>query len=181
MEITFRAAVAADAPAVADLVASAYRGEASRAGWTTEADLIDGQRIDAAEALGKITAPGSMVLVVSDDAGVMVSCCELARRDSGLAYFGLFAVRPDLQAVGLGRRVLAEAERIASRDWGCARLEMQVIVQRNELIAWYERRGYLLTGATRPFPYGQRRHEQPRCDDMYFVVLAKDLKAQHTE
>lgn len=105
----------------------------------------------------------------------MTACCQVDRRDDGVAYFGMFAVRPDTQGGGVGGELLAEAERYAREEYGATRLEMTVISQRSELIAWYERRGYRRTGETRAFPYGDERFGIPRRDDLHFVVLAKPL------
>ena len=153
---------------------SAYRGDASRSGWTTEADLLDGQRTDAA-ALADIINGRSGRIVVAEEDGAVVGCCQLERREGGTAYLGMLAVRPTLQARGVGRAVVGEGERIARSEWGAARVQMTVIRQREELIAWYERLGYRRTGATAPFPYGDERFGLPRVDDLSFVVLEKPL------
>jgi ribosomal protein S18 acetylase RimI-like enzyme len=87
----------------------------------------------------------------------------------------MFAVQPTRQNGGLGRALLAEAERVMRAELGCAEARMTVIVQRAELIAWYERRGWARTGEREPFPYGRLRSGMPRRDDLEFVVLAKDL------
>src|SRR5690606_28279470 len=91
-----------------------------------------------------------------------------------VAHIGMFAIRPALQGGGIGRALLAEAERVA-RARGARAAEMTVIEQRVELLAWYARRGYLPTGETEPFPYGNPRFGLPRRDDLRFVVLAKPL------
>ena len=174
MELAFRPAEQVDAPALLSLVRRAYRGEESRAGWTTEADLLADGRIELPELLGKITGPDSLVLVV-ERAGDLVACCELAHRGDGLAYFGLFAVQPALQAAGIGRQVLNEAERLARERWSSVTMEMQVIGQRDELISWYERRGYTLTGDRRPFPLDELQPGEALRDDLYFAVLRKPL------
>jgi GNAT superfamily N-acetyltransferase len=195
LNLTFRDATPADAATIVALVRGAYRGEGSRAGWTTEADLLDDQRIDEAGVLSRVTSPGHLIVlgelagqdgtVGHDGPGAqggrsapgpeVVACCELADRGAGLAYFGMFAVRPDLQAAGLGRQVLAEAERVARDSWGAARLEMTVIAVRAELIAWYVRRGYTITDETRPFPYEDMIDGGALRDDLSFAVLVKDL------
>ena len=162
-------------PAIVELVESAYRGDASRVGWTTEADLLDGQRTDAAAVADTVAAATSVVLLSIDEAGTMAACCQVDRRDDDIAYFGMFAVRPQAQGSGIGGDLLAEAERHARVEFGARELEMTVIGQRSELIAWYERRGYRRTGETRPFPYGDERFGIPRRDDLHFVVLAKRL------
>jgi GNAT superfamily N-acetyltransferase len=176
VHLTFRDAGPDDAAAVVAMVRRAYRGDDSRAGWTTEADLIADDRVDEPTVLDRVRGPGSVVRLALDADGLPVACCELLDRSGGLAYFGMFAVRPDLQAAGLGRQVLAEAERLAA-GWGCTAVEMTVIAQRAELIAWYVRRGYALTGEQRRFPYGHLLNGRALRDDLYFVVLRKELGA----
>lgn len=172
--MTFRPATADEIDAVVALVESAYRGDASRVGWTTEADLLDGRRTDAAAVRTIIDADDRLVLL-GFDGDELRGCCELRRRDGSAAYFGMFAVSPASQGAGIGKVILAEAERQARELWGATRMEMTVLIQREELIAWYERRGYLRTGATEPFPYGDERFGLPRRPDLRFEVLAKNL------
>ena len=174
---TFRVATAEDVDAVVALVESAYRGDSSRAGWTTEADLLDGQRTDAAAVRAIVDADDRLVLLALDDSGGLLGCCELRHQSDGAGYFGMFAVAPPQQGGGIGRAVLDAAERWAREEWSCARLEMTVLAQREDLIAWYERRGYRRTGQTQPFPYGDERFGLPRRADLHFVVLTKDLSA----
>lgn len=173
MSLIFRVATVDDVPELVRVVESAYRGPASRAGWTTEADLLDGQRIDPAMATAAVTAPDSVVLVAFDG-GAMAACCQVERRD-GYAYFGMFAVDPQRQRGGVGRAVLAEAERYAAAELGMGELRMTVITQRADLIAWYERRGYARTGEVSPFHYGDQRFGIPRRDDLRFETLTKKL------
>jgi ribosomal protein S18 acetylase RimI-like enzyme len=172
--LSYRYATIADVPAIVQLVDSAYRGDASRAGWTTEADLLEGQRTDNAAVAEMLAAPGSTVLL-AEDGGQLVGCCRIELRPGAEAYFGMFSVQPLQQGGGLGRQLLAEAERIARDDWAAATMIMTVIAQRTELIAWYERRGYRRTGETEPFPYGNERYGIPRRPDLVFAVLAKPL------
>lgn len=177
--ITFRAATAADVPAIVALVESAYRGDVSKQGWTTEADMLEGQRTDpqgVAELIGG--QADCRVLLGESDAGLL-ACAHVeavpAEHGGKIGYFGMFSVRPTLQGGGVGRAMLGEAERIAREEWGCAEMQMTVISIRDELIAWYERRGYRRTGKYKPFPYGDQRFGIPKRDDLRFELLVKAL------
>lgn len=170
---TFRPAAAADVPALVALIESAYRGESSRAGWTTEADLLEGRRTDAAGVAAVLQGQDSRMVVVESDGGIL-ACCQLENR-GGHAYFGMFAVRPELQGGGLGRQLLTEAERLAGDEWDAEEMHLTVISAREDLIAWYVRRGYARTGRTSPFPYGEERFGRPTRDDLEFELLVKRL------
>jgi GNAT superfamily N-acetyltransferase len=172
---SFRTATPADVEAVVALVESAYRGQSSRAGWTTEADLLGGRRTDEPAVLEIISGPSSLMLLAVSPHSDLLGCCQIERRPDGVCYFGSFAVRPVLQGAGVGGALLGEAERLAREEWSCISMEMTVIAQRAELIEWYRRRGYVPTGETRPFPYGDERFGQPRREDLEFVVLVKPL------
>jgi ribosomal protein S18 acetylase RimI-like enzyme len=171
--LTFRTAELVDAPAVASLIESGYRGEESRRGWTTEADLIDGQRTSTEAIAEIITAPESHMLL-AEAGGQLVGCCHLESRADRQAYVGMVTVRPGLQGQGVGRALVAKAEREADVRWGAAGMRMQVIRQRSELIAWYERLGYRQTGETLPFP-ADHPGVITRRNDLEFVILAKPI------
>lgn len=171
--LSTRVATAADAAALVTLINSAYRGESSKAGWTTEADLLGGQRIDVGGLLDKVSAPGSVVLVHEGDTGPVA--CVHVEREGDESYLGLLTIQPAAQAAGIGTRLLAAAERWAASQWSSKAMRMHVIAQRPELIAWYERRGYRRTGETKPFAYGDVRFGLPRRPDLVFEVLAKAL------
>lgn len=171
--LEFRAAAPRDADAVVALVESAYRGDVSRAGWTTEADLLDGRRTGADDVLANIARPLSQVLLAERE-GRLLACAHVAV-DEGAGYFGMFSVVPGLQRAGVGKHVLAEAERIARDVYGQRTMRMTVIDVRDELIAYYERRGYRRTGIKKPFPYGDERFGLPKRADLRFEVLEKAL------
>lgn len=167
-----RRAIPSDVPAVVGLVERAYRGDPSRLGWTTEAELLDGQRTDPKEVLDLIASRRSQILVALEGE-VMLG--TMALTDEGDAfYFGMFAVEPTAQSKGVGRAMLDEAERIG-RALHKPRMRLTVIAQRRELIAWYGRRGYQPSGAIETFPYGNPRFGEPKRDDLYFLVLEKAL------
>jgi len=171
--LIFRAAQPADVGPIVALVESAYRGDVSKQGWTTEADFLEGQRTDPDSVLGLLDKDDSRVLLAERN-GKMLACCHIARQGEA-GYFGMFSVSPTLQGGGVGKALLAEAERVALNEWDCVRMEMTVIDIREELIAWYERRGYQRTGVKKPFPYGDARFGIPKRDDLRFEILAKPL------
>ncbi|MEU9225437.1 GNAT family N-acetyltransferase [Streptomyces massasporeus] len=171
--LTFRDATDADVGELVALIESAYRGDDSRAGWTTEADILEGQRTDPEGVLEVIKSPDSRLMAVERD-GRIVACCQLEHQGDH-AYFGMFAVSPLLQGAGLGKVIIAEAERQARATWGVRQMQMTVISVRDDLIAWYERRGYRRTGRMTPFPYGDERFGVPQRDDLQFELLVKEL------
>ena len=176
--LAFRAATSSDVARIVALVESAYRGDVSRQGWTTEADFLDGQRTDPAGVAQIIATPHNRVLLAehpsANQDGALRACCHLEKQGDA-CYFGMFAVDPTLQNGGVGKRMMREAERIAAQEWGCTRMEMTVITIRDELIAWYERRGYRRSGVYKPFPYGDARFGIPKRDDLQFEILVKVL------
>jgi GNAT superfamily N-acetyltransferase len=174
MNAAIRLASSTDLTPLYALVHRAYRGDAARAGWTHEADLLDGQRTDPEALTAMLEDPSQRVLVAEAEARLL-GCVQVSAQDNGTAYLGMLSVDPELQAGGLGGALIAAAEETARTAFGARRMEMTVIRQRAELIAYYERRGYALTGEERPFPLTDPRFGLPRRQDLVFVVLAKDL------
>ncbi|MEX1218673.1 MAG: GNAT family N-acetyltransferase [Acidimicrobiales bacterium] len=178
---TFRRATHNDAAAVVDIVQRAYRGESSRVGWTTEADLIEGQRTDTAMVNDTINRADAFILL-AEHSGVgdghrLVGCAELSTFNGkgGGGYFGMFAVDPALQGQGIGGVILNEIERLMADDLGFERLVLLVISLRVEMIDLYTRRGYVPTGDTVKFPYGDERYGRPTRNDLELLVMAKSL------
>lgn len=172
--LTFRPAQAADAARVAALVNSGYRGESSKKGWTTEADILGGQRTDADKVREMIAAAGSRVELAFSEGDALAACVHLKKEADGSCYLGMLTVDPARQAGGLGKELMARSEELA-RGWGCARMRMTVISVRAELIAYYERRGYRRTGRTEPFPEGDPRFGLPKVRGLAFAELEKPL------
>jgi ribosomal protein S18 acetylase RimI-like enzyme len=166
-----------DLESIAALVNSAFRGDPSRVGWTTEADLVGGQRTDP-ELLRAdlLSRPGAVLLTMRDEPdGPLLGSVWLEPKSPDVWYLGMLTVRSDLQSRGLGRRLLDEAERHAAAQ-GARRMRMTVITVRDTLIEWYERRGYVRTGELLPFPYGNDRFGLPQRDDLQFEALEKELE-----
>ena len=152
--LSFRLAQSQDIPRVVSLVNSAYRGESGQQGWTTEADLLDGQRTDAEEIARLLDARNSMILLaeVGDE---LLASVHLEEYEEG-AYLGMLAVRPDLQGRGIGKCLMAAAEQRAAAEWQAGKMLMTVIHLRHELIAFYQRCGYARTGRVKPFPTSEK-------------------------
>ena len=144
----------------------------ARQGWSHEADLLDGQRTDLAALNAMLTDPAQHLLVLRDHEELR-ACVALTDKGAGLAYLGMLTVDPSRQSAGLGRIILAAAEDHCAAQFGASRIEMTVIAQRGELIAWYERLGYSPTGERRPFPAHDPRLGLPKRADLAFVVLEK--------
>lgn len=137
------------------LINSAYRGESSRQGWTTESNLLDGMRIDEAAMQEYFANPEVTILKYISDRGELVGCVYLEKVKDNRLYLGMLTVKPTIQAQGIGRQLLQEAERIATA-LNIEAIKISVIPVRHELIAWYERRGYAATGQMLPFPTDTR-------------------------
>lgn len=172
--LMLRPATLSDVPAVVARVQSAYRGEESRRGWTTEAHLLDGQRTDSAAVADLIGRQDSVVILA--EAGDGLAGCVHVEAHGGVAHLGMLAVDPTRQAGGVGRRLVAEAERMAATRFAAQAIELDVIAGRDELIAWYARQGYAFTGETCAFPYGDERFGLPRTPDLYFRRMRKGLR-----
>jgi len=146
----FAHATLTDIPTLTSLLNRSYRGESSRAGWTTEADLLSGKRIDEAGLYQLLNDPDSMILIAHSGESILATIH--AQHENESVHFGLFAVEPSLQGGGIGKELLAYAESEAIRKWGVSTAIMEVITHRSELIEYYERRGYMRSGEMITFP-----------------------------
>jgi GNAT superfamily N-acetyltransferase len=169
-------AVEADYAEVVDLVNVAFRGSGSSASWNIEEGIIEGQRLDESLLREDLAAkPAAYLLTHRGEVdGTLLGTVWLDPGKDGIWSLGLLTVRPDLQNRQLGRALLNAAEDFAKQRGGC-RIRMTVVNVRTKLIAWYERRGYALTGETQPFPYGDERFGRPLRDDLHFVVLERGI------
>ena len=161
-----------DIPFLVSLMDSAYRGEISKQGWTSEADLFIGEKRTNEETVSSLMKkPGAIFLKYSDEQGGIEGCVLLHKKEAGL-YLGMFAVSPSAQGKGIGKKILTAADDYA-RSQGCKLIFMTVITIRKELIEWYERHGYKKTDKTLPFPYDERfgKPKQP----LEMIVLEKRL------
>jgi len=171
--LTYRQGSSSDIDKIVTLVDSAYRGDSSRAGWTTEADFIDGQRTDRQEIIEILERSDSAILLCEAD-GQLVATVQL-NKSGDSAYLGMFAVDPQRQAMGLGLKLLNQAENFVQTEWSSKCMRMLVISIREELISWYQRHGYQKVGKTKPFPYGEERFGLPKRDDLVLEILKKNF------
>ncbi|MFN0013075.1 MAG: GNAT family N-acetyltransferase [Saprospiraceae bacterium] len=172
--ITVTIATPADIPELLPLVNSAFRGDPSRQGWTTEADFLSGDiRTDADDMAALMARPGAVMLKASDEAGVVLGCVYLEKRGADLLYLGMLSVRPELQGQGIGKVMLLKSEQRA-RELGCSAIAMRVLSPRHELVAWYERHGYTPTGTREPFAAPSKFGVPLQALD--FIVLQKMME-----
>jgi ribosomal protein S18 acetylase RimI-like enzyme len=169
--IAISPATVQDASRLNKLVNSAYRGEEAKQGWTTEADLLDGTRIDEAALKELIQKPDTTVLMYEED-GELLGCVEL-RKEGNKLYLGMLSVKPNTQGKGIGKKLLQAAEEFAKQVL-CTAITMNVIDGRQELIDWYIRHGYHLTGERKPFIVPDERWGIPK-RKLEFVLLEKML------
>ena len=144
-----------DISALVALMDSAYRSEGSRQGWTSEADLFIGNKRTDEETVTKlINTPGAVFLTHTNQRGIIDGCVFLHKKESRL-YLGMFSVSPATQGKGIGTRLLHAADEYA-KEHQCSLIYMTVITVREDLIAWYEKKGYQRTGKLLPFPVDER-------------------------
>ncbi|NUM58860.1 MAG: GNAT family N-acetyltransferase [Bdellovibrionaceae bacterium] len=188
MKLSFSMASINEAPDIVKLVNSAYRGEPSKTGWTTEADLLDGQRTDYDQIIHAIEEPFSSIVVAKNVHNQIVACCEIKiipqdyffSKHTQLTignrnlYFGMFTVTPDLQNSGLGKQVLTHIEGLATK-WGLDKIQMSVITQRKELIDFYLRRGFSLLPHLIDFP-SDPKFGVPKVENLKMIILEKKIK-----
>ena len=172
LELSFSKAETQDAAQLAALINSAYRGESSRLGWTTEADLLDGLRTDSEEILGLISNQDSMIVLCRAGVDLLGSIhLQISGED---VQIGMLAVSPPLQGRGIGKQLLEAAEQTARQTWPVSRFVMSVIPCRHELIAFYERRGYRRTGISKAFPVKPSLW-RPKVEGLRLELLEKQV------
>ena len=167
MTVSIHPAAAADLPALHRVIERAYRGDSAKLGWTHEADLLFDTRTDMATLEAIVTDPRQVLLMLSEEA-TPLGCVNVADKGGGVAYLGLLCIEPTRQGEHLGRDLISAAESHARDACGCTTMEMTVIEQRRELIAYYQRRGWRVSGEKRDFPI--------KLDPPFFMeVLVKPL------
>lgn len=174
--LVFRPVTTADCESLATLINQSYRSELACQGWTNENELIEGLRTNAHALTTMIDTHHSIFLIFFDqNEQILIGCIFLQYKpETNAAYLSLFAVRPDLQNRGYGKFILSTAEEYCQREWNADYIELKVIVQRSELIAYYNRRGYFETGQCQPLiPASTSRLKR---DDIHTCFMRKSLK-----
>lgn len=172
--LSFRPALLSESSRIALLANAAYRGEPSRQGWTTEADLLDGLRTTAEEVQSLIGSEHSIILIGIKGDEIIASVC--LEKDADAVHIGMFVVNLAMQGSGIGKQLLAYAESYAQQHWGISKFLMHVISVRHELISFYVRRGYRRTGKMRPFPVNPAMW-QPKMAGLQLELLEKSAPA----
>lgn len=164
-------ATIADAAELSALINSTYRGETSKKGWTTEADLLEGTRTSEEELISIIASSNHYLLKFIRDEKIIGSVLLIAKKE--VLYLGMLTVSPELQNSGIGKQLLQAAEQLA-QQLELSRIQMTVIGIRKELLAWYIRNGYEDTGVREPFPFGEG-DKALTSEPLDFIVLEKKL------
>jgi ribosomal protein S18 acetylase RimI-like enzyme len=182
MQHIFRLAGEEDVPLLVELVNGAYRGDSGRMGWTTEADLLAGQRVDAGLLREELARPSSRILLLEPfGESAPLGCVQVEKKTETEASFGMLTVSVEKQRAGIGRSLLELAERFVAETWGSTTMTLSVISGRTELIEWYRRRGYEITGEKRPFPLGDARFGIPLVENLHFDVMSKSLGSESVD
>lgn len=158
-----------DIPALTVLINSAYKGETSKKGWTTEANLLEGKRTDEQEMTEIFLDPKNTILKYTENDQIIGSVLLVEKGHQ--LYLGMLTVSPELQNSGIGKKMLAEAENHA-KTLGLSSIIMTVISVREELIAWYKRHGYVDTGEREAFPVSEI-HVTISEEPLEFIYLEK--------
>ncbi len=154
------------------LINSGYRGEVSKQGWTTEADILGGIRTNEDNIKDLINKPNAQLLKYVNSDGKIIGCVYLEKQEDAL-YLGMLCVSPALQGGGVGKALLYKGDDVAKVQ-GVKKVKMTVISVRTELIAWYERHGYYSTGEVKPFE-GDGLFGEPLMP-LEFIVLEKLIR-----
>lgn len=160
-----------DVKALNKLVNSAYRGETSKKGWTTEADYLDGTRTDE-EGINEMLRSPNAIILKYEESENLLGCVYLEVQNKKL-YLGMLTTNPEFQGKGIGKKLLMAAESHAHNN-NCDTITMNVLTGRKELIDWYLRHGYHLTEERRPFAFDHPRFGQPKFK-LEFIVVEKNL------
>ena len=155
------------------LINSAYRGEESKKGWTTEAAILGGIRVDEKALTELLEKTKVTILKLSDlDDSILGTVCLEVKLNE--LYLGMFAVLPLAQGKGMGKSLLMAAEQHALQN-NCTKIVISVISSRVELISWYSRHGYVPTGGSIAFDEIEGRFGDPKVAAISLIEMEKVL------
>jgi GNAT superfamily N-acetyltransferase len=132
---------------------------------------LDGNRIDEETLEGYLNDAAVSILKYTNDVGLIKACVYLEKKENEM-YLGMLSVYPEMQATGIGRLLLQEAEKLALQE-NKSVITITVISTRVELIAWYERRGYIATGEVLPF-HAEEKFGRPK-ELIELIVMKKSI------
>lgn len=171
--LVFKTALLSDVDRIQDLVNSAYRGPSSKRGWTTEADILTGTRTSS-DHLREMIREADSQIELAYEQDILIACVAIKKEKSGTLYFGMLTVKPEIQARGIGKALILHVEQMAL-SLQCRGLRISVIHVRSELIAYYERRGFVATGVSEPFVFDETIFGKPLVEGLTLIEMIKDL------
>ena len=170
--VTFKTAHPEDSQTISDLVNSAYRGDNSKQGWTTEADYIGGTRTTPELILAMLNTPRAQIDLAFDESENLIGCVYINREGTKRLYFGMLTTSPLYQGKGLGKKMISHVEGIAKKE-SFTELKITVLNVRAELIEFYERRGFKATGDFEKFPDNDPAYGIPKVSGLKLLEFIK--------
>lgn len=171
---TFRTATLQDVDSLVKLINSAYRGDYSKQGWTTEADLLGGQRTDQETLKQLLKEQRNQIEVAVDETGHIIACVHVRVEPPKTLYFGMLTVEPKLQTKGLGKQLIRHVEML-TKVMALSKIRCTVIHTRAELVSFYERRGYRPTGKVEEFPMNDPKFGIPKVSEIKLLEFEKHV------
>ncbi len=161
-----------DIKAVVELINKAYR-ENNPNSWTSEAHLLSGIRVNE-DNINDILEEKNSKIYIAKFEDKIAGTIQAKLEDEDI-HIGLFAVHPDFQSFGVGKKLLEFTEQSSMKLYNADKFKMQVISIRTDLIEFYKRRGYEVTNTFLEFPKSELWNFRTN-EELRFVVLEKNIK-----
>jgi GNAT superfamily N-acetyltransferase len=126
--LRIREANSGDIAEIVDVVNDAFR---------VERDFRAGERTSVAE-VSRLIESSHWLVAIHDE---QLAGAVLVRVEGTTGYFGMLAVRPSLQGLGIGRALVEAAEEYC-RARGCTTMTLSTGSVRHELLRHYDKLGY---------------------------------------